>query len=638
MKPLRLTLLLLVGACQPEARRLLLVDLTLANPIAVENTAAPWHEAGYRVEYRQFYPHLTRADLQRYRAIMVLGGREPEGPSDALTIGDLAILTEWVRGRDGVVILGYTSDAPGGGARGQREDGTLDRWVMNQWLASQGAGIAIATASIESPASPLPHSALDNAGFAPFPAGHNHALQVKDRSQVLARAPESALVAASRVQDGLVLVASRSLLSSASENSRTREFLVELARWTRRPAEWANVRAAINPVPLRLANAPQPVAVHPPPLNAPEGAAPITLPVPPRSGPGGTGGDDESVDAPGWIARQGMRVMWSRFTPQSLDSLLAFVDIAALNALATVIPVGAIADTLATRNIWRVTAERMQTTSVRWFPGVSLYALATQSSTFERIRARRAGRFGRTDAQDAGPADEVNRHGELMPVACGLDSLFWRETFRPAQRTLARLGGARPEVITGVAIDLDSAATYYLGGGFCDADFRIGLAGLGLDSADLSSALTLPPADRYDTLLERGWLERYFSALEAAVAERAVALRGELRRLHPDLRFAFHASEVPADWFSRGLMRGLSAPDAPVLLWLRERRVRTLLRHYRARGIYGLAAVRLEADRMTFAPAEAARLRVLIFSEGAGFWLDGAATDSLGRVIRRFVR
>ena len=97
MKPLRVPLLLLVAACQPEARRLLLVDLTLANPVVVENTAAPWHEAGYRVEYRQFYPHLTRADLQRYRAIMVLGGREPEGPSDALTIGDLAILTEWVR-------------------------------------------------------------------------------------------------------------------------------------------------------------------------------------------------------------------------------------------------------------------------------------------------------------------------------------------------------------------------------------------------------------------------------------------------------------------------------------------------------------------------------------------------------------
>ena len=629
MKPFCVALLLVAAACQPEARRLLLVDLTLSDPIVVENTAAPWHQAGYRVEYRQYYPHLTRADLRRYRAIILLGGREPEAPSDALTIGDLAILNEWIRGRDGVVILGYTS---GTGA------GTLDRWVMNRWLSSQGAGIAIGTEVLETAASPILHSALDNSNLAAFAGGLNHALLLRDRSQALARAPAGALVAASRVEDGLVVVVSRSLLASAGADARTNQYLLELARWTRRPGEWAHVREATRPTPLRLASAPQPVVVHPPPLRAPEGAGPTALPVPPRSRPGTGGADDESVDAPGWIARQGMRVLWSRFTPQSLDSLLAFVDIAALNALATVVPVGAIADTLAMRNIWRVTAERMQVTSVRWFPSVSLSALASQSSTIERIRARRAGRLERTAAPQLGVADEVNRHGELMPVACGLDSLFWRETFRPALRTLARLGGARPDVITGVALDLDNAATFYRGGGFCDADFRIGLAGLGLDSADLSSALGLPPAVRYDTLLERGWLERYFSALEAAVAARALALRGELGRLHPDIRIAFHASEVPADWFSRGLMRGFSTRDAPVLLWLREGRVRGLLRHYREREIYGLTAVRLEPDRTTFAPAAASRLRYLVFSEGSGFWLDAALSDSLGRALRRFVR
>ncbi len=127
MRSLCLFLLLLVAACQTEARRLLVVDLTLADPIILETTAAPWHAAGYRVEYRRFYPHLTRQDLARYRTVLVLGGRQPEGLSDALTIGDLAILTEWIR-RDGVVVLAYTDDG-----------GALDRWIMNQWLAAQGA-------------------------------------------------------------------------------------------------------------------------------------------------------------------------------------------------------------------------------------------------------------------------------------------------------------------------------------------------------------------------------------------------------------------------------------------------------------------------------------------------------------------
>jgi hypothetical protein len=609
VRRLALALLLLAAACRPEARRLLLLDMTLADPIVLERTAAPWHAAGYRVEYRQFYPHLARADLRRYRAIIVLGGSEPERPSEALALGDLAILNEWLRGRDGVVVFGYAGDARA--PRGRSERGTLDRWVMNQWLASQGAGLAIGAEQIDAPATPLPHSALDNAGFAPFPAGRNHALQVRDQSQILARAPAGPLVAASRREDGLVLVASRRLLESAGDDSRARDFLVALARWTRRPAEWAHVRAATNPAALRLAGAPRPVAIHPPPLDPPDGAAPILLPA------GASPDRDDSVAVPGWIARQGMRVLWSRFTPQALDSLLGFVDLAALNALATVIPVPALDDTIGTRNIWRVTAERMQATSVRWFPAVSLHALA---------------------AHRGEGTDEVDERGALVPVGCGLDSVFWRTTVRPALRQLARLGGARADVIEGVAIDLDSAMAYYRGSGFCDADFRFGLAGLGLDSAEHRRIVALPPAVRYDTLLERGWLKRYFSTLQAGVAERAAGLRAELRRLHPDLRFAFHATDIPADWFSLGLLSGFSSRDTPALLWLAERRARAIVRGYRGRDIYGLAAVRLDADGATFAPSEATRLRALLFGENEGFWLDGATTDSLGRVLRRFVR
>jgi hypothetical protein len=219
-----------------------------------------------------------------------------------------------------------------------------------------------------------------------------------------------------------------------------------------------------------------------------------------------------------------------------------------------------------------------------------------------------------------------------------LDSLFWRGALRPTYRALTKLGGARPELIGGIALDLDSAMTLYNGSGFCDADYRVGLAALGLDRADQERLAALPAPVRYDTLLERGWLDAYFEGLAAAVAERAAALRGELHRFHPDLRFAFHASTIPADWFSLGLLRGFSTPETPVLLWLRERRGRALLRRYQQRHIYALSALGLEPDRATFAPAASGRLRFATFSEHAGFWLDHAATDSLGRVIRRFTK
>src|SRR5256886_16830587 len=211
---------MLPAGCQPEAHRLLLVDFTLADPLTLETTAAPWHDAGYRVEYRRFYPHLTRADLARYRTVVVLAGREPERQADALTIGDLAILTEWIR-RDGVVVLAYEPDLSA-----TREAGTLDRWIMNRWLAAQGSGITIGDDPVDIPAVPLPNSSLDNAGFAPFPAGRSHPLLVRNRSQMPARGTSNALVAASRIGDGVIVVASRSLLAAARQDPGRADFSV----------------------------------------------------------------------------------------------------------------------------------------------------------------------------------------------------------------------------------------------------------------------------------------------------------------------------------------------------------------------------------------------------------------------------
>ena len=604
MKLVALALLAFIVGFQSEAHRLLVVDFTLADPLTLEATAAPWHEAGYRVEYRQFYPHLTRQDLARYRTVLLLAGREPGSPSEALTIGDISILNEWLH-RDGVVVLGLRSDN-----RTKRSEGTLDRWTLNQWLTSLGSGITIDSIPVDASPSPLPHSALDNAGFEPFAAGWNLPLRVRDRSQVLARATGTpAVVAASRVAEGLVVVTSRDLLASAPAERRSAEFLEALARWTRRPAEWAMVTEGVHGPPLQLAGGPSALAVHPPPLVAPSGATLTIVPQPLRSTR-----DQETVTVPAWISRQGMRVLWTRFSPPSLDADLGFVDLAALNALATVIPAQAITDTIGTRNLWKATAERMQATSIHWFPSIALAALPSEG------------------------ADEVNRHGDLAPVPCALDSTFWRNALRPTYRTLARLGGARTDVISGVALDLDSAMTIYRSTGFCDADYRVGLGGTGgtlnLDRAEVDRLLATPPTARYDTLLERGWLNAYFDALQAAVAERASALRADLRKTHPDLRFAFHATEPPADWFSLGLLRGFSAPDAPALLWLRQPGGggRALAQRYRERQIYVLTAVRL-------APQEP-RTRGGVFGENNGFWLEGGgtATDSLGRVIRRFTK
>src|SRR5260370_19869077 len=104
-------LFLALTACQPEARRALVLDLALSEAVVLSGPAQPWRDAGYAVEYRQFYSHLVRADLSRYHTLIFLLGRAPEAPSDALTAGDLALLDEWVR-RGGAA--GCASDAEGG--------------------------------------------------------------------------------------------------------------------------------------------------------------------------------------------------------------------------------------------------------------------------------------------------------------------------------------------------------------------------------------------------------------------------------------------------------------------------------------------------------------------------------------------
>src|SRR5439155_1571187 len=128
----------LLSACQHQARRLLLLDLALSDPALLNGTVQPWSDEGYAVEYRRFYPHLARADLGRYRVLLFLLGREPEAPSDALTAGDLALLTEWVL-QGGVVVLGYDADG----------EGYLDRWTVNRWLEFAGTGISIGDRLLE---------------------------------------------------------------------------------------------------------------------------------------------------------------------------------------------------------------------------------------------------------------------------------------------------------------------------------------------------------------------------------------------------------------------------------------------------------------------------------------------------------
>src|SRR5881628_1959976 len=441
-----------VAGCQPQARRLLLLDLALSEPAALSGTARPWRDAGYSVEYRRFYPHLTWQDVARYRTVVLLLGREPEGPSDALTAGDLALLNEWVT-RGGVVVLGYDADG----------EGYLDRWTANRWLESQGAGISIGDRMLEdttvrafTTGHPQPWAAARRLGdeplggqYDPFPLERNHVVVTRDARQLLAATthtafvrtlkgvdgrPDAGIAAAARIGEGLVVAISRYALAATGPQNRlsavpllptdvlggTREFLVALARWTRRPAEWAHVPAGEHAAPLALQQDPLTVELLPPRRAPPAATAAVELPLVPDQAL------ERPANTPAWLRQQGMRVLWMPVfatrdgrralrTQAGFDSLVALLDGGGFNLVAGDAAPDWADSTHArwderdvVRRAWGDAVKRLALTSVAWIP------------VFDAGDVRLP------------PADSSRGpRGEGLPVPCVLDTAVWTAALGP---------------------------------------------------------------------------------------------------------------------------------------------------------------------------------------------------------------
>jgi hypothetical protein len=656
---------LLCAGCEPQARRLLILDLALADPALLDGTARPWRDAGYSVDYRRFFPHIAEADLSRYRTFVILLGREPEAPSDALTTGDLEVLSRALRA-GGVVVLGYDGDATG----------SLDRWTANRWLASEGAGIGIGDVPLEDStgtfgaAQPQPWATGLRVGDDPlgsvyeaFPFDRNHTLAVRRPDQVLATAsrhaflrtprnlvprPEAPVVAAARVAAGLLVVVSRHALGSLGPEPApstapllqlgaledTHAFLTALARWSRRPAEWAHVPPAEHPTTLTLAGAPLPVEVAPAPATAPPGA--VTLPLVLERAEAGP------VGVPSWVRQTGIRALWTpllaprlpgvAIRPALLDSLVGFLDEAGLNLLAGDADPEAIGDSVhhrgdertAVRRAWSDIGTLLQPTSVAWIPALATWP-ARLLPTGDSSRDER---------------------GESRGVPCVFDSTVWTGGVAPAFAALARLAGAERQVVPALALELQppGAPAYVMGQDFCDAAWRVAVPRLSRpETLD-----TVPRPARYKVLRDQGLLAAYYSALEDAVADRARALRDRALREHPGLYFAFRLQQPPGDWFTLGVLRGFALPDRPILLFTPEVETHALLAAYRARGLNMVHAVELPLDLLR--PRNVSLLKHLVFGGNDGFWLASSANprhpgatqtsanDSVASVLRRLTR
>jgi hypothetical protein len=625
---------------------MLVLDLTLSDPVLLGGTAQPWHDAGYSVEYRRFYPHLTRADLARYHTLLFLLGSEPEEPSDAATPGDLTLLNEWVR-RGGVVVLAYGTGT-----------GSLDRWTANEWLASRSAGIVIDDRMLEDTTARPPWAMGRALGDDPlgsvydsFPLAQSHPLRVARAAQALAttsghvfvrtgkilEARSNAVVAAAtRLGDGLVVVTSREALGVLAPAARTvtltplesgalavtRDFLTALARWTRRPAEWAHVPPGGRTRDIALANAPLPLAPEPATTPVAPPAAVDTVQLPETFARKAV----QVAALPAWIRQAGIRALWTPLITTRLDSIVPWLDQAGINLYGGDARPEIIADSThhrwddrdAVRRAWKQTTNLLQPTSVAWIPAFDLAGFRPATAWTDSSRGTR---------------------GESVATPCVFDSLYWEGGVAPAYLTLARLAGQTKPLIPALALDFVPArpgqpSAYSMGQEFCDRAWRVVLLRLGWRGA----LETVPVGDRYRTLLEAGLLPLYFKALEDILAARAQALRERALKEHTGLYFAFRLPHLAGDWFTLGLLRGFSMPDRPLLLLSPEFQTREALSAYRARGLNVVHAIELPLALVK--PGTLPRLKAAAFTANDGFWLPGLRlrSDTVGRLLRRMAR
>ena len=88
-----------------DTRRLLILDYALPTPEINEGVALPYVQSGWEVDYRPYYPNLTRSDPEHYPAIALLAGRTPAFPSGLMSEHEVPLAVDFVR-KGGLLILG----------------------------------------------------------------------------------------------------------------------------------------------------------------------------------------------------------------------------------------------------------------------------------------------------------------------------------------------------------------------------------------------------------------------------------------------------------------------------------------------------------------------------------------------------
>ncbi|RME01417.1 MAG: hypothetical protein D6814_01590 [Calditrichaeota bacterium] len=153
----------------------------------------------------------------------------------------------------------------------------------------------------------------------------------------------------------------------------------------------------------------------------------------------------------------------------------------------------------------------------------------------------------------------------------------------------------RSPAFRGLVINLEfpdalPAKQYLMGHDFSDETFSFFLAATRgyLSERLMQQARELTAEQRFPFLLQHGLLPLYYKTLEDEAERFGRTLRRIVNRVSPNLILGVFTPYLPDNWYLVGVMRGLSRPQSPVILFTHEAVVQPYLQWLRQEDIFAL--------------------------------------------------
>ncbi len=664
-----LILLLSTATLQGQGERVLILDKAMSPWPMLTATAEPWTRVGCRVEYRRFHPFLTHEDTRRYDVVIILGGLTPLVPGAELTREDLDLLKTMQAAGKGIV-LGFQQNT--------NVEGANDRAAMNQFLREIVAQVQISNVLAIEPArryraaqgqfafvrrkSDWPFSKIERipfGEFSPLKILRNARVEIfaetwpeayflKKKLRFPGPFPVGAIVESGN-GGGPVLLLPRSVLGFAGPGigrnktpildrrlvDSTRTFLADVA--LRFLKIRSGARLKLTPAPsnsaipstaeTQLLSIPALQEVYKTPIFSVETvqfgsdhfpdvshqeAVRKRIHRRALSGPAGEFIKNGLAILNGRVPeyRQNTQIIIPAKSFDQLDRMVRFAELAGSNILWGVANPQALspaqdyseAERTSVRRLWQETLSVLKGKKLIWFPGMDY----------------------RDQRLPAGQA--VGLNGAVQKTWSPLDREFWVKGYFSPLRAAQDFFAEQKTPLPGIFFDtnLYSASpihNFFMGYDFGDRAWRLFLAASGgfVEAYILEAAAEqLTPHKRFVFLIQNGLLPLYYTTLQDEVERFARHLRRGLAADQPKIWGVF-VDRLPADWYSIGLLRGLSTPDSPVLLLSFEPDTQAYLRYLLDMDIHALHAFGIIP--IQYSPKELPAMGRFVRAYHDGYWL-----------------